>query len=132
MYDPIPHLPHNFQRFIRSLKTLRIPNGLTAFTIGLLATLWFLIRVIPKPSRAAYPCMQATAPFMAGFVVYLSSLVGSVWAFGRFRRAAAGRTSLVAILFFTGRGFVIFRFTLSISSYFLCKTSIIYHRVFST
>ncbi len=99
MYDPIPHLPHNFQRFIRSLKTLRIPNGLTAFTIGLLATLWFLIRVIPKPNRAAYPCMQATAPFMAGFVVYLSSLVGSVWAFGRFRRAAAGRTSLVAILF---------------------------------
>jgi hypothetical protein len=99
MYNPIPHLPKKFQWFIQSLKSLRIPNGLVIFTIGLLATLWFLIRVIPKPSRAAYPCMQATAPFMAGFVVYMSSLVGSAWAYGRFKRAAAGRTSLVAILF---------------------------------
>lgn len=99
MYHPLPHLPRKFQAFIRSLKTLKIPNGLVVFTIGLLATVWFLIRVIPKPSRAAYPCMQATAPFMAGFVVYLSSLAGSVWAFGRFRRAAASRVSIVAVLF---------------------------------
>lgn len=43
---------------------------------GILATLWFLIRVIPKPSRAHYPCMRMAAPLMSGFVVYLLSLGG--------------------------------------------------------
>ena len=43
---------------------------------GCLSTLWFLIRVIPKPSRAAYPCMRLAAPIMSGFVIYLFSLGG--------------------------------------------------------
>lgn len=99
MYNPIPHLPQKFQWFILSLKSLRIPNGLVIFTIGLLATLWFLIRVIPKPSRAAYPCMQATAPFMAGFVVYLSSLAGSILAFRHFRLSVNRQAYFFAGLF---------------------------------
>jgi len=37
--------------------------------ISVLATIWFLIRVIPKPSRAAYPCMQVVAPVMSGFAI---------------------------------------------------------------
>ncbi len=96
MYNPIPHLPQKFQRFIHSLRSLRIPNGLVIFTIGLLATIWFLVRVIPKPSRAAYPCMQATAPFMAGFVVYLSTMAGSVLAFKRFRQSFKNSSYLFA------------------------------------
>ncbi|MFN8207661.1 MAG: sugar-binding protein [Bacteroidales bacterium] len=44
---------------------------------GLASTLWFLLRVIPKPSRASYPCMRAAAPVMSGFVIYLVSLTGS-------------------------------------------------------
>jgi hypothetical protein len=48
---------------------------------GLLATLWFLMRVIPKPSRASYPCMKAAAPIMSSFIIYILSLTGSVWAF---------------------------------------------------
>jgi hypothetical protein len=34
-----------------------------AIVIGLAATLWFLIRVIPKPSRAAYPFNNAVEPY---------------------------------------------------------------------
>ncbi|MDH6356580.1 DUF362 domain-containing protein [Parabacteroides sp. PF5-9] len=49
--------------------------------LGLSATLWFLIRVIPKPSRATYPCMQTAAPLMSTFVIYLLSLGGSIAAF---------------------------------------------------
>lgn len=41
---------------------------------GVIATCWFLIRVIPKPSRANYPCMQAAAPIMSSFVIYLISI----------------------------------------------------------
>ena len=31
--------------------------------IGTLSLIWFLVRVIPKPSRAAYPCMRAAARY---------------------------------------------------------------------
>lgn len=45
---------------------------------GFVAAVWFLSRVIPRPSRATYPCMQAAAPLMSSFVVYLISLFGSI------------------------------------------------------
>ena len=30
--------------------------------VGLLALVWYLARVIPKPSRASYPCQRAALP----------------------------------------------------------------------
>jgi len=42
--------------------------------IGLAATIWFLIRVIPKPSRASYPCQRAAFPVASGFVIWLIGL----------------------------------------------------------
>ncbi len=56
------------------MKDHHFPPGLLFFLMGIISTIWFLIRVIPKPSRAGYPCMQVAAPFMSGFVVYLLSL----------------------------------------------------------
>ena len=47
---------------------------ITFFTIGLGSLIWFLIRVIPKPSRINYPCMKATTPLAYSFVAYLLSL----------------------------------------------------------
>lgn len=49
--------------------------------IGITTTIWFLIRVIPKPSRASYPCMKASAPIMSAFVIYLLSFTGAFLAF---------------------------------------------------
>ncbi|MBN2521452.1 MAG: DUF362 domain-containing protein [Bacteroidales bacterium] len=42
--------------------------------LGLASTLWFLIRVIPKPSRAAYPCMRIAAPLASSFITYILGL----------------------------------------------------------
>ena len=42
---------------------------------GLLSLLWFLFRVVPKPSRAAYPCQRAAAPLAGGFVIWLAGAV---------------------------------------------------------
>ncbi len=53
---------------------------------GLAALLWFLIRVIPKPSRATYPCQRTAMPLASGFVVWLVGLVGSVTVFKKARR----------------------------------------------
>jgi hypothetical protein len=57
--------------------------------VGLVSLIWFLIRVIPKPSRAAYPCQRVAAPLASGFVVWLLAIIGSAAAFRR------GRTLLV-------------------------------------
>ena len=38
---------------------------------GFLALVWFLIRVIPKPSRATYPCQRAALPLASGFLGYI-------------------------------------------------------------
>ena len=56
----------------------KIKGKLLFIILGIISTLWFLIRVIPKPSRATYPCMRAAAPFMSGFVMYLLAVWGAV------------------------------------------------------
>ena len=40
--------------------------------------IWFLIRVIPKPSRAAYPCQRVAAPLASSFVLWLLGAVASI------------------------------------------------------
>jgi Domain of unknown function (DUF362) len=54
----------------------RLPYKLIFFIMGIASTVWFLIRIIPKPSRATYPCMRVAAPFMSGFVTYLLAVAG--------------------------------------------------------
>ena len=54
--------------------------------LGIISTIWFLIRVIPKPSRATYPCMRAAAPFMSGLIIYLLSVAGLTFASRKFKR----------------------------------------------
>jgi hypothetical protein len=53
---------------------------------GLVSLVWFLIRVVPKPSRATYPCQRVAAPLAGGFVVWLLGLAGSSLAYRRARR----------------------------------------------
>ena len=48
---------------------------------GLVSLIWFLLRVIPKPSRATYPCQRFAAPVAGGFVVWLAGIVGSTLIF---------------------------------------------------
>jgi hypothetical protein len=54
---------------------------------GLAALIWFLIRVIPKPSRATYPCQRVAFPLASGFVVWLIGAFGSIAAFRGAKRA---------------------------------------------
>ena len=44
--------------------------------LGLVALFWFLIRVIPKPQRATYPCMKVAYPLMSGLVIWLLGITG--------------------------------------------------------
>jgi hypothetical protein len=53
-----------------------LPYRMIFIIMGITSTIWFLLRVIPKPSRATYPCMKVAAPFMSGFVTYLLAVAG--------------------------------------------------------
>jgi hypothetical protein len=44
---------------------------------GFLALAWFLLRVLPKPTRASYPCQRVAAPLAAGFLTWLAGITGA-------------------------------------------------------
>lgn len=74
---------------------------------GLLALIWFLIRVIPKPSRATYPCQRVAFPLASGFIVWLLGLAGSVAAYRKAKRSLAkARYILAAICITCSVGFI--------------------------
>ena len=54
--------------------------------IGLAALIWFLVRVIPKPSRATYPCIRASMPLASSFVLYVMGLMSTMFVFKKARK----------------------------------------------
>jgi hypothetical protein len=64
--------------------------------IGLAALLWILIRVVPKPSRANYPCQQAAIPLASGFLGYLISFPAAVLAYRKGRQNLLRARCLIA------------------------------------
>jgi hypothetical protein len=67
------------------MKLKSLLHKLFFLLIGIGASIWFLIRVIPKPSRATYPCMRVAYPLASAFVVYLLGLAASAFAIGKMR-----------------------------------------------
>lgn len=112
MKNPLPCLPQRIMKIIKQLKKSKLPAKLLFIIIGLLSTFWFLIRVIPKPSRAYYPCMRATAPFMSSFVIWILSVGGSTLAFKSFRQSLSQSKYLIAvIMLLTASVFYLISFT---------------------
>lgn len=92
-------LPLWLKRTMVFLKNIRIPGKIVYILISLLATIWFLIRVIPKPSRATYPCMQAVSPIMAGFVIWVLSITGTAFGFKKAKKKLFEAKYVAATLF---------------------------------
>jgi hypothetical protein len=73
---------------------------------GFGAFLWFLIRVIPKPSRARYPCMRVAAPMASSFVIGLAGFLSSVIFFKKARASMyRARYGLFALCVLGGLAF---------------------------
>ncbi len=53
--------------------------------MGLASLVWFLFRVLPKPSRALYPCQRVAFPLASSFVVWLLAVLGSAFAWRKAR-----------------------------------------------
>jgi hypothetical protein len=86
----------------RWFEDRHIPPRLIFFIVGILSTIWFIVRVIPKPSRATYPCMRAAAPFMSGFIIYLLSLGGTALFLRKALKSMTNTRYLTAISLFSG------------------------------
>jgi hypothetical protein len=61
---------------IKVFKNHRFLKRILPLVLGVVALLWFLVRVIPKPQRATYPCMKVAYPLMSGLVVWLLGITG--------------------------------------------------------
>jgi hypothetical protein len=69
---------------------------------GFLALLWCLLRVVPKTSRATYPCMRVAAPLASSFVLWIigigASAVGLRKAYKKFRGSKIALAALFAVV----------------------------------
>lgn len=62
------------------------------------AFIWFLIRVIPKPSRIRYPCQRAAAPLAMGFVVWFIGFFGMTFSIKKIIEKIKSRSYLPLFL----------------------------------
>ena len=93
------HLPDYMKRFSQYLEDLKIPSRIVFLFLGVVSTIWFLIRVIPKPTRATYPCMQAAYPFMSGFFAYLLGIAATMFAFKKSKKGFMNARYIAALTF---------------------------------
>jgi len=73
------------EKIFSFLKKLNIPSRIVFLVVGILSTVWMLIRVIPKPSRMNYPCMKAAMPVATSFMSYLIGITGFTFLFRKAR-----------------------------------------------
>jgi hypothetical protein len=74
-------------------RNRKLKNGCSCLSriffpvIGFLSTVWLLFRIIPKPSRASYPCMRVAVPLAGSFIAYCTGLMFSIFSWNRVKRA---------------------------------------------
>jgi hypothetical protein len=80
--------------------------------LGMGSLVWFLLRVIPKPSRAAYPCQRIAFPLASGFVTWVLALIGSgvAWRKARTPRLAFWKAFGWSVLAMAGGLLLVFTF----------------------
>lgn len=94
------------KKFILSLQKLnklalksKVPAKISFLLLGILSTIWFLIRVIPKPTRVYYPCIKTASPFMASFVMYILSITATAFSFKKFKQSLHSGKGIIALGF---------------------------------
>ena len=111
------HLAHHYCRSKRKkCNGGKLPGmkWLWLFT-GFFALIWFLIRVIPKPSRATYPCQRAAFPLAFSFLAYIFGGGVIIATFKKARKYVKQARYVLACLCIT-IGLVAAWFTCSINS----------------
>ncbi|MBN1181602.1 MAG: DUF362 domain-containing protein [Bacteroidales bacterium] len=69
--------------------------------IGMASVIWVLIRVVPKPSRAEYPCQKVARPIAASFIIWLLGLIGSSLIMRKAKRLFQRKRYMLGVFCFT-------------------------------
>ncbi|RQW04555.1 DUF362 domain-containing protein, partial [candidate division KSB1 bacterium] len=70
--------------------------------LGMAALIWSLVRIVAKPSRAAYPCMRVAVPMASSFLAWLLGITGASLLVKRLRTRFDRRKYAVARLLLSG------------------------------
>ena len=97
---------------ITGLKTGKRKTLLLWIVIGIASVIWVLIRVVPKPSRATYPCQKVAQPLAAGFIAWLLGLIGSSLIIRKARRLFKRKQYVIGAICFVA-AIVLYFVTLS-------------------
>lgn len=112
-----------FKKFVKicpktgKIRRFVVPEGFYKLLfpiVGLAALIWIAFRVIPKPSRVAYPCIKAATPLASGFLAYFAILAASALIFLKTKKKL-----FLSPYFLTG-AIVVFGFT---GTYLITDTS---------
>ncbi len=80
---------------IRGIRTDLTLHKVIFPIIGLASLIWVLVRVLPKPSRASYPCQQAAIPAAVLFLTWLGATTGSFMLIKKAKQMFPGRRVLI-------------------------------------
>jgi hypothetical protein len=99
--NKLKFLPVWIKKIETYLSQKRVSAKIIFITVSVLSTIWFLARVIPKPSRAYYPCMQIVAPVMSGFIIWTFTITVSWFSYkkARVKLFQAKYVAAIAFLF---------------------------------
>ncbi len=82
------------------LRSKKFINKAFIPILGIVALIWFLVRVIPKPSRAFYPCQRAAFPLATAFVIWIITFATSFLSFKKARKLFRENKYFAAASFF--------------------------------
>ena len=68
-------MKHNFH----VLNRLKHAKGIWFHIAGIIALTWFLMRVVPRPTRSQYPCQQITIPLAITYIMFWSTIIHSTF-----------------------------------------------------
>ena len=94
---------------ITGLDITKRKSLLLWIVLGLASVIWVLIRVIPKPSRVAYPCQKIAQPLAAGFITWLLGMAGSTLIMRRARHLFNTQRYVVGAICFATAVLLCFR-----------------------
>jgi hypothetical protein len=98
------------------LKIINKKSKIILIIIGLLSLIWFLIRVIPKPSRATYPCQRAVSPFASTFVIWIIGVLKGKYFVKKAKHSFAKANYWLVIVFVVASVFSFSLITLPLST----------------
>ena len=92
-------MPRHWVRMRSEDRKKKSGGALYFIILGVVSVIWFLVRVIPKPSRISYPCQRMAAANAVAFVTWLlgTALAGTFFK-KAFRKLRESKVSVGVVL----------------------------------